>query len=96
MSRLESMKSLRKKIKSEGNEEEREIAKLGKNILNLLDKLDVGKRYKEGWDSFDVLKTAFKDNVKRYIGNYSSYFENILKEIEEQERQALGYHIHSD
>jgi hypothetical protein len=90
------MKSLRNRIKSEGSEEEKEINKLGKNILNLLDKLYVGEKYKEGWKSFDVLKTAFKDNVQRYIGNYSSYFGNMLKEIEEQEKQALGYHIHSE
>jgi len=35
-----------------------------------------------------------KANVQRYKGIYSGYFGNMLKEIDEQERQALGYHLH--
>ena len=91
-----SESKLRKKLKSEGSEEEREISKLGKNILKLIDRLDLGEKYKEGWDNFHILKTALKDNIQRYKGIYANYFENMLKKIEERERQALGYHIHSD
>jgi hypothetical protein len=96
MDKLESTRRLRRKIRSEGSEEEREIAKLGKNILNLLDGLYLGEKYKEKWDSFNILKNAFKDNLQRYVGEYSSYFENMFKRIEERERWALGYHINSD
>lgn len=89
-------RKVRKKIKHEGNEEEKHLFSLGKNILNLVDKLSVANidKEKKEWSSFYVLKTAFKDNLQRYKGIYSNYFRNVFGAIEEQERQALGYHIH--
>lgn len=91
---MNESRSLRRKIKHEGSEEEKEIYKLGRNVLKLADKLYVGDRYKEKWDSFYILRTALKNNIEKYKGVYSDYFKNKLKEIEEQERQALGYHLH--
>ena len=85
---------IKRKIKNGGSEEEKHLFKLGKNILSLVDGLYVGEKYREGWNSFYLLKTAFKDNVQRYNGIYLPYFQNTLNEIEEQERQALGYHLH--
>ncbi len=93
---LESPKKLRKQIKRNGTDEEIEMNKLGNNLLKLVDNLYSGEKYKEKWSSFYLLKTAFKDNVQRYQGNYLNYFENTLNEIEEQERQALGYHLYSN
>lgn len=89
-----SYRVLEKKIGHYGNDAEKEIYKLGKNILGLLNRLDQGEKYREGWGSFNVLKTAFKDTVGRYKGIYSDYFSNMMAMIEEQERQALGYHLH--
>jgi len=87
-------RKLERKIRKEGNKEEIETLKLGKNSLKLLNKLSPGEEYQGMWNSFDALKNAFKANVQRYKGIYSGYFGNMLKEIDEQERQALGYHLH--
>jgi len=87
-------RKLKRKIKKEGSEEERHLLKSGRSILRLVDKLETGKKYEEKWSSFYLLKSAFEDNVQRYKGKYSNYFSRVLDEINEQERQALGYHLH--
>lgn len=95
MNQQKTFQRLKQKIKKEGSDEEKHLFKLGKNILNLVDKLYAGEKYKDKWCAFNIQKNISKENVQRYSGIYLSYFQNELNKIEEQERQDLGYHIHS-
>lgn len=79
-----------------GSTEEKEIDSLGEGIKKLLGRLYVGKKYEEGWKQFDTMKAEFTKRVENYHGNRSGYFKNMLEEIKEQEREALGYRLHSN
>ncbi len=72
-------RKLERKIRKEGNKEEIETLKLGKNSLKLLNKLSPGEEYRGMWNSFDALKNAFKANVQRYKGIYSGLFWKYAK-----------------
>ena len=89
-----NFRKIRKKIKNYGTGEEKHLFNLGKNISSLVDKLYVGEKYKDKWKAFSILKETFQESIQRYSGIYLDYFKNKFKEIEEQEKQALGYHLH--
>jgi hypothetical protein len=78
------------------SDKEKEINKLGKDILKLVDKLYPGEQYKKAWEKFDEMKTKFVSYIDGYCEDCPDYFKKMLKSINEQERWALGYHIHSD
>lgn len=81
------------RIKIKGNEKEKELFKSGKDIRKLLARLSPGEKYKPGWDLFDKMKKDFNEKLNEYNGNFSDYFSYTLNRINEEERQALGYHL---
>jgi hypothetical protein len=88
--------SLQKIKEQEFSNDEEEMNNFGKNMLKLVNTIFPGEKYKQEWESFDYMKKRFKENINNYSGIHYTHFKKMLESIEEQERQALGYHIHSD
>jgi hypothetical protein len=95
---METLESFLKRTqKSEFNEKETELKKLGERILNLLNKkLFPVEEHEKERTSFDNMKAEFLGKLNKYSGPRSEYFKEMLKNINEQERQAGGYPINSD